>query len=213
MPIDLGVIACGIKISPNGGVIYAALQPLGQFFEIAAFLAKVLGEIFRAVPFALVPFIEIFERALIPIGEVCLVSLAALFAHIGILFDFVERFFAHAALAVPLFGEVLVILEHEFRLGFVCVQAVAERDKIAVVVKGAQIHPHAVKAAVVVLCIRAAINGGVLAFVVVRVLADFVSCQRFSVVHYFSDLCREGDAPPLGGYTLCVSVCEMYLLA
>ena len=116
MPIDLRVIACRIKVASYCGVINAALQPLREVLEIAAFLAKVLGEIFGAIVFALVAFLKIFERALIPIAEVCLVSLAPFLAKGGIFFDFIERAFAHAAFTIPLFGEVLIILEHEFRL-------------------------------------------------------------------------------------------------
>ena len=110
MPIDLRVIACRIKVAPYGGVINAALQPRGEVLEIAAFLAKVFGEIFCAIVLALVAFLEIFERALIPIAEVCLVSLAAFLAKGGIFFDFIERAFAHAAFTIPLRREMLVIL-------------------------------------------------------------------------------------------------------
>ena len=110
MPIDLRVIACRIKVAPYGGVINAALEPLREVLEIAALLAKVLGKIFGAIVFALVALLEIFERALIPIAEVCLVSLAPFLAKGGIFFDFIERAFAHAAFTIPLFGEVLVIL-------------------------------------------------------------------------------------------------------
>ena len=104
-------------------------------------MQQVLGEIFGAIVFALVALLEIFERALIPITEVCLVCLAAFLAQLGISFDFIERAFAHAAFAIPLFGVMLVILEHEFRLGFVSVQAVAKLHKIVVVLKGGQINP------------------------------------------------------------------------
>ena len=116
MPIDLRVIACRIEVAPYCGVIYAALQPLREVLEIAAFLAKVLRKIFGAFVAALVALMEIIERAIIPIGEVRLVSLALKLAQCGILFDFIESGFAHAALALPLLGVVLVILEHEFRL-------------------------------------------------------------------------------------------------
>ena len=44
VPIDFGVIATRIKVAPYCGVIYAALQPLREVLEIAAFLAKVLGD-------------------------------------------------------------------------------------------------------------------------------------------------------------------------
>ena len=60
MPIDLRVIACRIKVAPYCGVINAALQPLREVLKIAAFLAQVLGEIFRAFVFALVTLLEIF---------------------------------------------------------------------------------------------------------------------------------------------------------
>ncbi len=60
MPIDLRVIACRIKVAPYCGVINAALQPLREVLKIAAFLAQVLGEIFRAIVFALVALLEIF---------------------------------------------------------------------------------------------------------------------------------------------------------
>ena len=125
MTIDFRIIACRIKVAPYCGVINAALEPLRQVLEVAALLAKVLGEIFGAVVFALVALLEIFERALIPIAQISLVSLAAFLAKGGIFFDFIERAFAHAAFTIPLFGVMLVILEHEFRLGFVSVQAVA----------------------------------------------------------------------------------------
>ena len=116
MPIDLGVIATRIKIAPYCRIINAALEPLRQVLKVAAFLAKVLGEIFGAFVAALVALVKIIERAIIPIREVCLVSLALKLAQCGILFDFIESGFAHAALAIPLLGVVLVILEHEFRL-------------------------------------------------------------------------------------------------
>ena len=116
VPIDLRVIACRIEIAPYCGVIYAALQPRGEVLEIAAFLAKVLRKIFGAFVAALVALMKIIERAIIPIREVCLVSLALKLAQSGILFDFIESGFAHAAFTVPLLGVVLVILEHEFRL-------------------------------------------------------------------------------------------------
>ena len=60
MPIDLRVIACRIEVAPYCGVINAALQPLREVLKIAAFLAQVLGEIFRAIVFALVALLEIF---------------------------------------------------------------------------------------------------------------------------------------------------------
>ena len=110
MPIDLRVIACRIKVAPHCRIINAALEPLRQVLEVAALLAKVFGEIFGAIPFALVALLEIFERALIPIAEVCLVSLAAFLAQSGIFFDFIERAYAHAAFTIPLRREMLVIL-------------------------------------------------------------------------------------------------------
>ena len=67
VPIDLGVIATRIKVPPYCRIINAALEPLRQVLEVAALLAKVLGEIFGAIVFALVALLEIFERALIPI--------------------------------------------------------------------------------------------------------------------------------------------------
>ena len=143
--IDFRIIACRIKVAPYCGVIYAALQPLREVLEIAAFLAKVLGEIFGAIVFALVALLEIFECALIPIAEVCLVSLAPFLAQLGISFDFIERAFAHAAFTIPLFGEVLVILEHEFRILLIHMLAVAKLDLLAVGFKGGQINPHSIK--------------------------------------------------------------------
>ena len=157
VPIDLGVIATRIKIAPYCRIINAALEPLREVLEIATFLAQVLGEIFGAIVFALVALLEIFERALIPIGKIRFVCFALFLAQLGISFDFIERAFAHAAFTIPLFGVVLVILEHEFRLGFVGVQAVAKLHKIVVVLKGGQINPHAVETAVVVLGIGATI--------------------------------------------------------
>ena len=80
MTIDFRIIACRIKVAPYCGVINAALQPLREVLEVAALLAKVLGEIFGAIVFALVALLEIFERALIPIAQISLVSLAAFLA-------------------------------------------------------------------------------------------------------------------------------------
>ena len=174
MPIDLRVIACRSKVAPYGGVINAALQPRGEVLEIAAFLANVLGEIFGAIVLALVALLEIFERAFIPIAQISLVSLAAFLAKGGIFFDFIERAFAHAAFTIPLFGEVLVILEHEFRLDFVSVQAVAKLHEIVVGFKGGQINPHAVETAVVVLGIGATIDCRIAVLIVCSVFADFV---------------------------------------
>ena len=110
VPIDLCIIATRIKIASYCRIINAAFELLRQVLEVAALLAKVLGEIFGAIVFALIALLEIFERALIPIAQISLVSLAAFLAKGGIFFDFIERAFAHAAFAIPLFGEVLVIL-------------------------------------------------------------------------------------------------------
>ena len=116
----------GDPIESDCRIINAALEPLRQVLEVAALLAKVLGEIFGAIVFALVALLEIFKRALIPIAQISFVSLAAFLAMGGIFFDFIERAFAHAALAVPLFGVVFKILVHEFRLYLIRVQAVAK---------------------------------------------------------------------------------------
>ena len=129
--IDFRIIACRIKVAPHCRIINAALEPLRQVLKVAALLAKVLG--------------EIFERALIPIAEVRLVSLAPFLAKGGIFFDFVERAFAHAAFTIPLFGEVLVILKHELGILLIRMQAVAKLDLLAVRFKGGQINPHSIK--------------------------------------------------------------------
>ena len=76
VPIDFRIIAARIKVAPYGGVINAALQPLREILEIAAFLAQVLGEILGAIVFALVALLEILERALIPIGKIRFVCFA-----------------------------------------------------------------------------------------------------------------------------------------
>lgn len=171
VPIDLGVIATRIKVPPYCRIINAALEPLRQVLEVAAVLAKVLGEIFRAIVFALVALLEIFERALIPIAQI---SLAPFLAQGGIFFDFVERTFAHAAFTIPFFGVVFKILVHEFQLYLIRMQAVAKLHEIVVVLKGGQINPHAVKAAVVVLCIRDTIDCRIAVLIVCSVFADFV---------------------------------------
>ena len=145
MPIVLGIIATRIETAPHCRIINAALEPLREVLEIAALLAKVLGKIFGAIVFALVALLEIFERALIPIAEVCLVSLAPFLAKGGIFFDFIERAFAHAAFTIPLFGEVLVILKHELGILLIRMQAVAKLDLLAVGFKGGQINPHSIK--------------------------------------------------------------------
>ena len=143
--IDLGIIATRIEIAPYCRIINAALEPLRQVLKVAALLAKVLGEIFGAIVFALVSLLEIFERTLIPIAQICLVSLAAFLAKGGIFFDFIERAFAHAAFTIPLFGEVLVILKHELGILLIRMQAVAKLDLLAVGFKGGQINPHSIK--------------------------------------------------------------------
>ena len=137
MPIDLGVIATRIKIAPYCRIINAALEPLREVLEVAALLAKVLGEIFCALVLALVALLEIFERALIPIAEVRLVSLAPFLAKGGIFFDFIKRAFAQAAFTIPLRREVLVILKHELGILLIRMQAVAKLDKFGVRFKGA----------------------------------------------------------------------------
>lgn len=113
------------------------MQPLREVLEVAAILAKVLGEIFRAIVFALVALLKIFERALISIAQISLISLVAFLAMGDILLGFIERAFAHAAFIIPLRRVVLVILEHEFQLNFVSMQAVAKLNKIAMRFKGA----------------------------------------------------------------------------
>ena len=87
VPIDLGVIATRIKIAPHCRIINAALEPLRQVLKVAALLAKVLGEIFGAIVFALIALLKIFERALIPIAQISLISLAAFLAKGGIFLD------------------------------------------------------------------------------------------------------------------------------
>ena len=114
--------------------------------------------------------------ALIPIAQISLVSLAAFLAKGGIFFDFIERTFVHAAFRIPLFEEVLVILEHEFRILLIRMQAVAKLDLLVVRFKGGQINPHAVETAVVVLGIRATIDCRIAVLIVCSVLADFVLC-------------------------------------
>ena len=78
VPIDLGIIATRIKVPPYYRIINAALEPLRQVLEVAALLAKVLGEIFGAIVFAFVALLKIFERALIPIAQISLVRVVAM---------------------------------------------------------------------------------------------------------------------------------------
>ena len=73
---------------------------------------------------------------LLQFGTDTIHTLALFLAKVGVLFNFIERGFAHAALAIPLRRVVLVILKHQLRIGFIREQAVAELNKICVLLKG-----------------------------------------------------------------------------
>ena len=117
------------------------------------------GEVFFAVPVTAVGFLEAVEFV-VKLHVVVHGILIVLVAQLAVFLDVVEVVLVESALAVPLAGESLVVLEHQLRVFLVGVNRLAEVDELVVVVEAAEVYPQATERAVVVLAVSTAIDGG-----------------------------------------------------
>ena len=72
--------------------------------------------------------------------------------------DIVEVILRHEALIVPLTGEALVVLSHQFGVFLVGVYSLAEVDKLVVVVEAAEVDSQTAEQAIVVLAVSTDID-------------------------------------------------------
>ena len=149
------------QVASEGFVVEVAGEVAHRPFEVVAFLDDVPGEVFFAVPLSAVGFLEVVEFV-VELHVVIDGLLTVLVAHIRIFEDMVEVVLRHEALVVPLAGEALVVLSHQFGVFLVGVDRLAEVDKIVVGVEAAEVNPQTADAFLTaVFAVCAAVDAGI----------------------------------------------------
>lgn len=162
------VVACE-DVAGESLVVDVVADVVGHVAQgvAVALVEDVLGEVFLAVPFALIGIREAAHvRGAANLqpridGFLAVVVLVKL----DILADAVEVL-AREAFVVKLAGEVLEVLKHQLRVFLVGVESAAVTSEIVVAVEGGKVDPLTVEAAAVVLAVCSAVDGGVLVAVV-----------------------------------------------
>ena len=113
------------QVASEGFVVEVVGEIAHDPVKVVALLDDVAGEVFFSVPVAAVGFLEAVEFV---------VKL-----HVVLV---------ESALAVPLAGESLEVLEHQLRVVLVGVNRLAEVDELVVVVEAAEVYPQAAERAV-----------------------------------------------------------------
>ena len=113
------------QLASEGFVVEVSGEVAHSFFEVVAFLDDVPGEVFLAVPFSAVGFLEVVE--IIVELQIVVDSLGGVFlTHFSVFFDVVEVFLGYEPLVVPLTGEALEVLCHKLGVFLVGVYRLAE---------------------------------------------------------------------------------------
>ncbi len=113
------------QLASEGFVVEVSGEVAHSFFEVVAFLNDVPGEVFLAVPFSAVGFLEVVE--IIVELQIVVDSLGGVFlTHFSVFFDVVEVFLGYEPLVVPLTGEALEVLCHKLGVFLVGVYRLAE---------------------------------------------------------------------------------------
>lgn len=152
------------QLASVGLIIKIICEAAHHRFDVVAFLDDVPGEVFFAVPLSAVWFLasqalrddlEVVEFV-VELHVVIDGLLTVLVAHIRVFEDMCEVVLRHEALVVPLAGVALVVLGHQLRVLLVGVDWLAEFDEVIVAVEAAEVNPHTVERAVVVLTVSTA---------------------------------------------------------
>jgi len=113
------------QLASEGFIVEVSGEVAHSFFEVVAFLNDVPGEVFLAVPFSAVGFLEVVE--IIVELQIVVDSLGGVFlTHFSVFFDVVEVFLGYEPLVVPLTGEALEVLCHNLGVFLVGVYRLAE---------------------------------------------------------------------------------------
>ena len=147
------------QVASEGVVIEVVGEIAHDPVKVVALLDDVAGEVFFAVPVAAVGFLEAVEFV-VKLHVVVHGIQIVLVAQLAVFLDVVEVVLVEAALAVPLAGESLEVLEHQLRVFLVGVNRLAEANEVVVVVEAADVYPQAAERAVVVLAVSTAVDGG-----------------------------------------------------
>ena len=147
------------QVASEGFVVEVVLEITHDPVKVVALLDDVAGEVFFAVPVAAVGFLEAVEFV-VKLHVVVHGIQIVLVAQLAVFLDVVEVVLVESALAVPLAGGSLEVLEHQLRVVLVGVNRLAEVDELVVVVEAAEVYPQAAERAVVVLAVSTAVDGG-----------------------------------------------------
>ena len=147
------------QLASVGFVVEVVGEATHHPFEVVALIDDVPGEVFLAVPFSAVGFLEVVEFV-VELHVVIDGLLTVVVAQLRVFLNVVEVFLGHEALVVPLAGEALVVLCHQLRVGLVGVDRLAEVDKLVVVAEAAEVNPQTAERAVVVLAVSTDIDRG-----------------------------------------------------
>ena len=168
-----------------GGIVEIVCEIAHHAVEVVALVNDMPGKGFLVLPLAAVAVLEVVEALATPLHESVHGLLVVDFRQPDIFGDFIPCFLPHAAFAVPLTGEFLVVLEHQLWVVFVGVASLAEVDEVLVAVEGGEVNPQAGEVAAVVFGVCSAVERRIFVAVVGLVLGDGLA-QRFGrVVEFF----------------------------
>lgn len=158
----MSVVSHGVSVEEEVTAVFFVVEVEGEVahhaVQVVAFADDVISEVGFGIKLALVSLVEGIDVVVAPQGEIIVKGFLVGIAEVGIFNDFVEDLFTHAALAVELAGEILVVLEHQFRIIFVCMQLAADVNELIVVAELRKVKPKTVKRPAVVLMIASAVN-------------------------------------------------------
>ena len=185
------------------------LHALGQIVEHSALLNDMAGEIFFAIPFALIGITEILnaDAAIASDIQKCLIGFALILIEFGKLLDKVKNVLAENVLGIPFFGEILVILAHQLGVSLITMQETAHGAKLIIIGELGNIKPCAENATTGVFVKTSHIYGRIASVVIVLVIIKVIDLNIINL-NIIEILCLQpetligGCAPPAARLTL-----------
>ena len=105
-----------------------------HLFEIIALLDDMVSEILLRIPLADIGFMELFHIVIIVLKEI-IESLLVIIRQLAVFENLIECFLTHAALAVKLARETLIILKHQLWIFLICVKLTAHINELIIIIE------------------------------------------------------------------------------
>lgn len=161
MIVSTHVVIVIEKLIGVGLVIKEPSQMAHGALDVIELIGYVLSELLFRIPLSDVHSLESVDVELMSAFQIIIESLLRIAVQFGISLDFVECIFTHAALAVQLTREALIILEHQLGIIFILMQLAAHIDELIVAIELREIEPCPENATAIILVVRTAVDRGI----------------------------------------------------